>query len=305
MTTSTEPGLLDGATDVTPGTGLAIRDGVYELPAKADTEEVAAWRALGAEVDDGSEAFVGYFGLKMPRLKFDARPGKGFVDDLTSVSHNEIVGIIQAIPPSRSWWEKDLDETGGGQQPDCASTVNFKARKPDPGVAKPQSTSCTTCEHSRWTVGPDARHPKAAADERVPPICGEVINMLIYRLADDTYYWTRFRSTAIKPVVDYISQLSRAGKAHYGVVTRITSEEVKKGLFEWIVPKFERIADLTPLDPGYRPIREITKQAMVSFKAVAEEMAASDAIDAGSRDMDETFPDTYQATTVDGDGAPF
>lgn len=61
-------------------------------------------------------------------------------------------GILIHVDPQRAWWEKGLEEAGGGQMPDCFSR-NLVA--PDKDCGKPQSDTCASCQYNAF--GSDAK----------------------------------------------------------------------------------------------------------------------------------------------------
>lgn len=243
-------------------------------PAVADHTPVLPtddpWKELRDEFDDGSELFKQVFGLTLPRLKSDfGRNGKGWVDSLTGEARNRLVLCILAYPPTRAWWEKSLDESGGEvTQPDCRSVDMIVPTASSP---QPQSEKCATCPHSQW--GSDRKGGRGKD-------CGEAANVLAYDFEGDQTVWVQFGSTALTPFKKYVSALAARRLPTFAVLTQVTLHEVKEGNLVWLVPDFSIMVDeetgehaiLTP--EQVKPLRDIAKNAMADWRTVGEEMAA-------------------------------
>lgn len=211
--------------------------------------------------DDGSQKFREHFGLAVPRLRSDfGKNGQGWVDDLTGETIDHFNGVILAVPPTRQWWEKTIDEGGGGTPPECRSINMLTPTEDSP---KKQSDSCITCPHAKWGETEDGR--------TVRPRCGEAINVLAYDGERDLFCWLRFGGTGIKPFKLYLSALASRRWKHYQLVTEITLRQEKDGILNWLVPEFHLGQQLTV--EQVRPMRELAKMAMDSWATVAQEMA--------------------------------
>ena len=219
------------------------------------------WADLRDAFDDGSALFRAHFGLTLPRLRSDfGRNGKGWVDDLTGDTHDELAIVLLAYPPSRQFWLKSIDEGTPGP-PDCRSTDMVAPLPDSPEI---QSTACAVCPHAQW--GEDE-----ATGERVKPACQESVNVVAYDTKEPRQFlWLRFAGTALKPFKNYVSALTSRGMPHFAVVTEVKLEEVKKGSLQWLVPHFSIGAELTPAEVA--PLREVAQQAMQAFDQVVEEM---------------------------------
>lgn len=239
------------------------------LPATTTTATPAVpdeWAGL-ATFDDGLGAFIEHFGLSMPRLSTDfGKNGKGFVDTLTGEAINELRIVMLAVPPSRAFWLKSLDEGGDGGPPDCASRVNFREKRPDDDVPNRQSDTCTSCPHAQW----GDRDPETGKSER--PRCAESVNVLAHDQEQDRMFWVRFAGTALKPLRDYISALQARRQPFFSCVTVVTLDERRDGKLEWLAPKFLPGEKLTPAE--VQPYREVAERAMQMWASVADEMAA-------------------------------
>lgn len=252
---------------------VAERLGGEVLPATTQAStEVAIPAAdefalMAGEFDDGTAAFIEHFGLTMPRLKSDfGRNGKGWIDDLTGEATSRLRIVILAQPPSRTFWIKSLEESGGGGAPDCKST-NLLADRPDDNVPEPQSDRCSTCPHSQWGEAEDG--------STIKPKCSEAVNVLAYDLDGERFMWLAFRGTSIRPYRNYVSALYSRKLSTFGVETVVTLEDSKRGSFEWLEARFQ-IGD--PLDPQLvRPMRDMAKRAMATWETEAEAMAAAEA----------------------------
>lgn len=219
------------------------------------------WAQMASAFDDGISDYIASQGLTMPRLRSDfGKGGKGWIDDLTGAAFDELSVVFLAMPPSRAWWEKSIDEGGGGA-PDCASRVNFKARKPDDNSVMRQSDSCTDCTHAQW----------GANDEK--PTCAESVNVLAYSPADDQFFWLRFAGTALKPLRNYVSALVARKRPPFSVLTHVTLDSATRDKLQWFVPHFAIKEELTPADVA--PYRDVAEKAMQMWTSVADEMAGA------------------------------
>lgn len=232
------------------------------LPATTAANPLATpeeWQAL-MDWDDGSARFVEHFGMSMPRLKSDfGKNGSGWVDDLTGEKVRFLDVVLLAYPPSRSWWERSIDEGGGGGRPDCSS-LDMVA--PLPTSKMRQSDLCANCPQAKW------------GDDNERPRCTESVNVLAYDRALDRFVWLRFAGTALRPFRDYVSALASRRLPVFATATSIELEERKEGALEWLVPKFA-IGDALTAEV-VRPLREVARNAMASWQQVAEEMAAKE-----------------------------
>lgn len=226
------------------------------------------WQAL-ATFDDGQAAFVEHFGLSMPRLRSDfGKNGQGWIDDLTGEKFTELRAIFLALPPSRAFWLKTLDEGGEGGVPDCSSRVSFKVGKPDENVPSPQAESCESCPHSLWTPAEE----EDGEDRR--PRCIESINVLAHDVDNDTMFWLRFAGTAISPFRKYLSGLMARKLPFFSVITKVTLDERSKGKLNWLVPVFGVDEKLTP--DVVLPYRQVAERAMAMWASVADELDQAD-----------------------------
>lgn len=250
--------------------------GEANVPALSASDEFAL---MAAEFDDGTSAFIEHFGLTMPRLRSDfGRNGKGWIDDLTGETMRSLRIVILAQPPSRTFWLKSLEETGGGGPPDCKST-NLLADRPDDNVAEPQSDRCSTCPHSQWGEAEDG--------SRIKPACSEAVNVLAYDLDGDRFMWLAFRGTSISPYRKYVSALYSRKLSIFGVETVVALADARRGSFEWLEAEF-KIGE--PLDPALvRPMRDIARKAMATWETEAEAMAAAEAVPQQHGDGEEPF----------------
>jgi len=234
-----------------PQTGTAVD--VAPTPGALATR--TEWDEMAEAFDDGSNDFVKHFGLSLPRLRSDfGRNGKGWVDDLTGDAYDHLSIVILAMPPSRAWWEKSIDEGGGGP-PDCRS-INMITPTDD---SDKQAPTCAACPKSKW------------GEDNERPACADSVNVVAFDLEVGQFVWLRFGGTALKPYRDYVSALRSRGLKHFQVATTIKLEERTRDKLEWLVPHFQ-IGDALSADQ-VRPMREIAQKAKESFDQVAQEMA--------------------------------
>lgn len=256
------------------------------LPAKPETNGVAlptedpfaGFRGMADDFDDGSRRYVEHFGLSLPRIKTDfGKGGEGFVhpDGLTTEGLDV---VLLAFPPSRTFWLKGLDETGGGEPPDCKS---FDMAAPDPESPHRQAPTCAVCPHSRWTT--------TDSGERVGPKCEEAVNCFIYDTETKGFAWLRFKRTALKPFRSYVSTLRARSVPFYAVVTEIRLEKHEEGAKKWLVPAFSIGTALTPAEVA--PMREVAEGAMASFSQVVDVLAAEDSEPVDGEVVGEPFSD--------------
>lgn len=258
------PAVEEKGPDATPTDSLPAVPEVAAPPATVSSIGNALavgeeWAAM-MDWDDGSATFIEHFGLSMPRLRTDfGRNGKGWVDDLTGEVYRSIEIVILAFPPSRAWWEKTIDEGGGGR-PDCSS-LDMIAPLPNSPIR--QAPLCAGCDKAKW----------GADGER--PACTESVNVLAYDQNGDRFVWLRFAGTGLRPFKDYISALTSRRILPFATGTLVELEERKEGSLEWLVPKFGIGSALTA--DVARPLREVAKKAMASWQQVAMEMEAKEA----------------------------
>lgn len=262
----------------TPGTDIE------PAPAPGALATRTEWDEMAEAFDDGSADFVKHFGLSLPRLRTDfGRNGKGWVDDLTGDAYDHLSIVILAMPPSRAWWAKSIDEGGGGP-PDCRS-INMLA--PTDDSPDKQSPTCGACKHSKW------------GEDNERPACAESVNVVAFDIEVGQFVWLRFGGTALKPFRDYVSALRSRGLKHFQVATSIKLEERTRDKLEWLVPHFQ-IGDHLTADE-VRPMREIAQRAKESFDQVAQEMAGqARATEAGP--FDESTAGTPKGTVDMGPG---
>ncbi|MCA1841753.1 MAG: hypothetical protein LC792_00925 [Actinobacteria bacterium] len=226
------------------------------------TPTVNPWTEL-EDFDDGSALFREHFGLSVPRLRSDfGRNGQGWIDSLTGEVTDHLSCVLLAIPPTRAFWRKSLDEGGSGP-PDCRS---IDMVRPLADSAHRQSETCGTCPHSVWGHSDDGR-PKR-------PACVEAANIVAYDVPQDRFVWVRFAGTALGPLRAYISALASRRKPMYAVVTEISLTSATRDHLQWLVPEFGIGAELTP--EQVRPMRDVARMAMEQLRQVTDEMAAAE-----------------------------
>jgi hypothetical protein len=233
-----------------------------------DVATIDEWAAMAASFDDGTQTFIERFGLSMPRLRSDfGRNGKGWIDDLTGEAVDDLTIVILAMPPSRAFWIKTLDEGGSGGPPDCSSKANFRDERPDDNVPVRQSPSCRTCEHAQWI-----EHDDGTAER---PRCAESINVLAHDATGERgMFWLRFAGTGIAPFRNYISALLARKLPAFAVETHVTLTTKTRDRLEWLVPVFQPGETLTPAE--VQPYREVAEKAMQAWASIADEMAANE-----------------------------
>ena len=127
------------------------------------------------------------------------------------LNFKELSGIILLQRRVRRFWKLNIENSGGKQPPDCYSS-DFKR-----GVGSPGG-NCLVCPHAQYGSNPKGGRA-----------CKEYRELLFLRPENLLPDIVSLPITSIKSVDDYLTLLSRTGRACYGVVTKIGLEKTKNG----------------------------------------------------------------------------
>lgn len=126
-------------------------------------------------------------------------------------------GVIVSWARPRAYWDRDLEETGGGQPPDCTSDDGVHGSGMyGPGSEDNPTGACETCPMNEWGSGRDGRG-KACKEMRVLYLLqeGNVLPVTV-----------TLPPTSIAPLRRYMLRLANQGIPYYGVVTKLALEKV-------------------------------------------------------------------------------
>jgi hypothetical protein len=145
-------------------------------------------------------------------------------------------GVIVYTKTTRAWWHQSLDDSGGGTPPDCSSPdaehATSRPGSPDPGAPADEQgfLICERCPKSQW--GSDPREGSNAQD------CKQMRMLFLLTPGDMLPIAVSLPPTSLQPANKYMLRLSRAGVPYFGVITKITLEQVK-GTFTYSRAIFE------------------------------------------------------------------
>lgn len=78
------------------------------------------------------------------------------------VRTNEVRGVLIHFNATRSWWEKSLDDGGGGQAPDCHSVDGIRPLDSSP---KKQCDTCAACPRNKFIKDDKGKTTKECSDK--------------------------------------------------------------------------------------------------------------------------------------------
>ncbi len=143
----------------------------------------------------------------LDRIKIPA--GGGTAWEIPTLEGNdvakEVEGIIVHHKFGRGYWDKPMEDTGGGAPPTCASNDG------NTGVGEPGG-NCETCPLSRWGSDPKGGRGQACKQTKVLFLLrpGTVIPLLI-----------NLPPTSIKQATNFLLRLSSFERPFYTVVTKV------------------------------------------------------------------------------------
>jgi len=125
----------------------------------------------------------------------------------------EIAGIIVMQRDARAYWERSLDESGGGTPPDCTSTDGLV------GYGLPGG-DCTTCELAKFGSKSGGRKGQA---------CKQMKQLFMLRPDTLLPMVVNLPPTSVAPIRKYMLRLASDARPYYAVITRLTLEKVMNG----------------------------------------------------------------------------
>jgi len=153
----------------------------------------------------------------LDRIKVPA--GGGTTWEVPSIdgdrSTRNLDGIIAAWREPRAYWEHSIDDTGGGEPPDCSSQDGIT------GIGTPGG-SCADCPYAKFG---------SAKDKKGNPADGQAckqMRMMAIILKDDLLPMLLVAPpTSLRNLRQYFLRLVSAAVPFYGVVTRFTLVKAK------------------------------------------------------------------------------
>ena len=184
------------------------------------SSEYAALQRSPEEIKEIIQTNVGSEGLTLmdlDRIKIPA--GGTTVWTLPTLQgeehHEEVEGVIVGHKQARAYWQQSIDETGGGEPPDCGSDDGISGIG-DPGGA------CGKCPLN--VFGTDKGKGKKPGRGKA---CKEL--RLVFLLMPKSLIPVLFMlpPTSLGPMRKYFLKLASEGLPAHGVTTRFTLEETK------------------------------------------------------------------------------
>jgi hypothetical protein len=168
----------------------------------------------------------------LPQIKVPA--GGGTIFEVSTpagpVAQAAIDAIVLFAAPGRGYWEKGMDEEGGGEgsPPDCSSDDMII------GIGEPGGL-CKTCPKNQF----------GTATKGAGKACKERRNVYILTPGMLLPYNLRVPATSLKGYKSYLQGLTSADRSINGVITRITLEKTKsKGNITYAQLKFQYVGEL-------------------------------------------------------------
>lgn len=215
-----------------PGSALAVLKDAY--PALAGGGDVAAAMEanLGGEeitVFDLEQIRVGRGGM----TAWEVPTGDGEVDYPKTVD-----GIVVFHKIGRSYWSTAYGGEGGGTPPDCSSS-DGKVGHGNPGGL------CADCEFAQWDS-------KVVDGEHVPgQACSQRRFMFLLREGHSLPSVVNLPPTSLKPVKQWLMQITNKGKPYWHYVVRFSLAEAKsKGGIKYAQARVAVVRELTPEEIG-------------------------------------------------------
>lgn len=175
-------------------------------------------------------------------------------------SVKELEGIIVAWQAPRVFWEMGLDESGGGQPPDCSSPDGeYGLGRFQPGSPEHPQGTCDSCPMNQWGSAGDGGRGKG---------CRELRALYMIRPGGILPIVVSAPPTSIVPIRKYMVRLAAEAIPYYGVVTALALEQQSQGAFRWSTVKPRMVARLTA---------DETEQAQAYGKQLADQLPRSSA----------------------------
>lgn len=183
--------------------------------------EYAALQRSPEEIKEIIQTNVGTEGLTLMDLdRIKIPTGGTTVWSLPSLKgeehHEEIEGVIVAHKTARAYWESSIDETGGGEPPDCSSDDGAS------GVGEPGG-SCLKCPLNVFGTAP----AKGKKQQGRGKACKEL--RVVFMILPNKLIPVLFMlpPTSIGPMRKYFLNLASVGLPSYGVTTKFALESTK------------------------------------------------------------------------------
>lgn len=151
-------------------------------------------------------------------------------------------GVIVGWRSPRFFYHLSIDETGGGQAPDCASddgvigVGEFQA-----GSEGNPSGQCATCPKNEWGSALDSKGEPTRGKA-----CRETRQLFMLLPGSVLPISVTVPPTSIKPMKQYLLRLASNSVPYYGAVTRLELEPQQDGGRKWSVVKPSLVEVLAP-----------------------------------------------------------
>lgn len=137
----------------------------------------------------------------------------------------ELEGVIVAWKSPRTFYRKSIEETGGGEAPDCWSDDGESGvGEFGPGSEGNPSGKCADCPMNQW--GSDLGGGRGKA-------CREHRQLFVLRPGSVLPIVVNLPPTSIKPLRQYMLRLASKGVHYYSVTTKLTLESKSDGGRKW------------------------------------------------------------------------
>lgn len=247
--------------------------------------------------DEWGDVEAGYVGEApptakpvVPRFAFNAKPGQGFIDELTEtkIGAGETLRCVVLLwSESRAFWAKDYDGKDPNQSPTCRSTNMIE---PDDSSEEKQHDNCHMCPMSSW------------GDNNEPPRCNLRINVMLYLPEQQRIVRTAFGGLAIKHLTRYLggfmTRLPHRPPMAFITEILVDSETTPNG--EFLVPKFRIDGEISREEAA--PLVTLRSELRKQWEALtAEDLDSRD--EASGKGPDPFASDNAQKVTDAFDGA--
>lgn len=180
---------------------LPVKKGSLDLSDADALNEISDFRRESAEENLGNVTST-----QLPQIKIAAGSICMFIlPDASKV--DELTGVIIDIWNANAWWEKGMDEGGGGEIPDCFS---LDAITPSDDGANVQSLDCRSCTRNAWKPGGQGKE------------CKNMKRILIVLPERTIPYLLSAPPTSIRPIEQYMISLTDKQLPFYCVNTKLT-----------------------------------------------------------------------------------
>ena len=134
--------------------------------------------------------------------------------DIEGNKVDQVIGVIIEIQPTKTWFERDYDQSGGGERPLCFSNDGIL---PHSDSDQQQADNCAACPRNKFYDDPTpGREGKKKKD------CRDTITMYLYSPKEDLPLLLRASTMNRKSVIEYVQALAERKLAKEMVITRFT-----------------------------------------------------------------------------------